>query len=186
MTEYLTDDELEEIKHYWENNHNRHAAAVMADTLLKDVDRLIATVDSLRKDLRFAKIEEETFIGICQRQEEHNAKLKENIDQLHADYHVPSVTINELREENAKLQEQINLFLELIDINTPREALIQLQGEMAELKDIHQREISKKNGVIECLKEKNRKLEDENDRLTGVIKSWRFNKGWHLDKSWHW
>ena len=129
---HLTDDEFEEIKHYWENNHNRYAAAVMADTLLKDVDRLIVTAEFWKENYEDA--------------------LKQQI---------VSDEVCSLHEEIAKLQEQI-------DINTPHEALIQLQGEMAELKDIHQREISKKNGVIECLEEKNRKLEDENDRLTGT------------------
>jgi len=128
MTEHLTDDEFEEIKHYWENNHNRHAAAVMADTLLKDVDRLIATVEFWRENLMSNDAE-------C------------------------GQIIKELGKENAKLREQI-------DINTPHEALIQLQGEMVELKDTHQREISKKNGVIECLEFKNRKLEEENDWLS--------------------
>ena len=71
-------------------------------------------------------------------------------------------TVDEFKEENAKLKEQL-------DLNTPREAMIQLQEENDELKFT----INFAQSANWEFKEENEKLKAENDNLAYTIRHLR-------------
>jgi hypothetical protein len=103
---------------------------------LEDVDQLIAYVEELKKSqgsfihgyakgIKMNPLEDD-WIAL----EEENKKFKAKVDQLHADYYAPSVTIDELREENNILKEKLAMSDSWTAILNMKEANEKLKAEL--------------------------------------------------------
>ena len=107
MNEPLTDEEIQDCIG-WVNGEYPQSYMSNGDFTF----RLIATVESLKKDIKLAHITIKTKQQICERGEEENAKLKAEINSLQIsgsadveEIHRLERELVELRQENANLRE---------------------------------------------------------------------------------